>query len=377
MLIAATYLAAVAVGSDTLPNEQTVLDRLQGIWRAATGGANNDLEVSTRRRSEAGPFGGLNLWSRNGQKPHQSSSQVLYRLGDGTVVSAQFDRERETAHLPVLPESLLRERALTVVALLAPSRFSVRCDGQGFTEDRSEFDLTWSYVCDGYPTHRNPIQLRLDARTSKPIRLHAPSFNWRTDPAVKPRFSEEHCYQVAWAKYMEVKPMAVAPESHFGLRWVGADVEQDPALVAKATIPFAYWASDKYRSHNAEKRAVLAYSFWFGWQCVLVDAVTGEPMMVYGIDLDSQGRSSAAPPPTDPVIGRTWHLVTNPKVVGKLEPVDVKAETTAGTKLVGLSGDKLALVGHYDAKTRTLKVEHPSGTRHYRATGELARALER
>lgn len=367
MLPFIAYLT-INASTDTLPNEQAALTKLQTVWRAATGGSGFRQPPIRNRWTSAD--------RSTGELTFTNSDNLSYHFSDTRIYDGQFSREKDTAHLPVLSERLLLERSLAVIELLAPRRFTARYDSHGFSVDRSEFALTWSYVCDGYPTHRNPIQLRLDARTSNPTRLRAPSFNWRTDPAVKPRFSEEHCYQVAWAKYMEVKPMAVAPESHFGLRWVGADVEQDPALVAKATIPFAYWASDQYRSHLAEKRAVLAYSFWFGWQCVLIDAITGEPMMVYGIDLYSQGRSSAATTPPDPVIGKTWHLITDPKAIGKLEPVDVKAETTAGTKLVGLSGEKLALVGHYDATTRTLKVEHPSGTRHYRATGELARALE-
>ncbi len=359
-------------GSDTLPNEVAALENLHEIWRVATGGTSHDFEVSTRRLSQDRPLGDLGLWSRSRQKPHQTQNSVLYRLSDGSIVSAQFDRDKDTAYMPVHEESDLRERAVKIAALLTPKRFSSRSEQSFFHQDRSEFWLQWSYVVDGYPTHQGPLFLALDARTSKPVRLHAPSFDWKTDAIVKPKFTEEECYKVAWAKYLEVKPIAVALHSRKGARWVAPRFEQDPAELAKATVPIAYWASDKYRAHLAEQRAALAYSFGFGWQDVLVDAVTGEAMLVWGGNLYGDQYDTLFHTSRN-LTGRVWHLPLNPKAAGTLRLIDYAGRPQ--TTRIALVSDNLTLVGQYFAPRKLLWVDHPAGTKCYEVTGELARVL--
>ncbi|MCC7433475.1 MAG: hypothetical protein IT363_02240 [Methanoregulaceae archaeon] len=355
------------LGTSILPNEEIALEKLQSIWRAATGGTTREPFVVTNRWSSGD--------GKSGQLTFSNSDTLSYHFADTRIYSGQFAREKDTAHMPVLHESILNERALAVVTLLVPSRFTFRAEAQGYAEDRSDYRLSWSFMVDGHPTHWNPVDLHIDARTSKPIRLRAPSFPWTTDPALKPRFSEEHCYQTAWAKYLEVKPISVAAEVRYGARWVSPKLEQDPETLARATIPYAYWASDKYRVHLAEQRAVLAYSFRFGWQNVLVDAVTGEAMLVWGIDLRDSGRSVGERTLTDPVPGKTWHLIKEPKVTGSLRVSMSRATRSVATKMIALRSDQLTLVGQYDPASKLLWVDHSAGAKCYEVTGELARVL--
>lgn len=363
MLSLLAYLA-LSTGSDPLPNESVALEKLQAIWRASTGGSGWSSQA-IRYRIAPGVLADL-VFSNN--------DTVSFHPDDARIVWGQFAPERDTAHIPVLSEPILLVRVGAVLKLLAPGRLTPRIDRSVYSEDSNRFLVSWSYVVDGYPTHRTPINLAIDARTSKPLRLHAPSFDWTTDPSMRPQFTEEACYEAAWAKYMQVKPIAVAPETRFGLRWVGASIEQTPEALAKATAPFAYWASDKYRGHVVEKRAVLAYSFWFGWQNVLVDAVTGEAIMVFGADL-SQSRSAGTEQASKSVLDRTWQLPTNPKAKGTLKLTEHEGRRSAKARLVGLVSDQLTLVGHYDPASKLLWVDHPAGAKCYQVTGELAREL--
>lgn len=361
-----TLLASLVLstGSDPLPNESVALEKLQVIWRAATGGSSAAPQTVKRRRSGDGVaelvFGG--------------NDRISYRLGDGSIFSGNFAPEADTAHMPVVIEAVLLERIGEVLNLMASKRFTPRIERGAFSDDSNRFGVSWSYVVDGYATHRNPFVLILDARTSKPLRLHAPSFNWATDPSIRPQFTEEACYEAAWVKYMQVKPIAVAPEARFGLRWVAASIERSPEEIARATAPIAYWASDKYRLHVAENRALLVYSFWFGWQNVLVDAVTGEAICVDGFD-PGQSRSAGAEDVSKSVLDRTWRLPTGSKAEGTLKVVEGQGGRSAKARLVGLVSDKLTLVGHYDRASKLLWVDHPAGTKCYEVTGELARVL--
>jgi hypothetical protein len=125
----------------------------------------------------------------------------------------------------------------------------------------------------------------------------------------------------------------------------------------------------------AEQRAVLAYSFRFGWQNVLVDAVTGEAMLVWGIDLRDSGRSVGERTLTDPVPGKTWHLIKEPKVTGSLRVSMSRATRSVATKMIALRSDQLTLVGQYDPASKLLWVDHSAGAKCYEVTGELARVL--
>lgn len=361
-----TLLACLTLstGSDSLPNESIALEKLQAIWRAATGGSSaGPLAVSSRRLGR-----GVATIVFSG------SDRIAYRLDDGSIYSAHFVPERDTAHLPVVIESVLLQRVGEVLNLMASNRFTPRIERGAYSEDSNRFGVSWSYVVDGYPTHRNPFVLILDARTSKPLRLHAPSFDWATDPSIRPQFTEEACYEAAWAKYMQVEPIAVAPEVRYGLRWVEALIERTPEEVAQATAPIAYWASDKYRGYVAEKRAVLAYSFGFGWQNVLVDAVTGAAISVIGADL-SQSRSAGAEQASKSILERAWRLPTGSKAEGTLKLTEHEGKKPAKARLVGLVSDQLTLVGHYDPASKLLWVDHPAGAKCYEVTGELAHEL--
>lgn len=354
----------LSTGSDMLPNESVALEKLQLIWRAATGGSSAAPQMVIRRRSGDGVaelvFGG--------------NDRISYRLGDVSIYSGNFAPERDTAHMPVVIESVLLQRVGEVLNLMASKRFTPRIERGAYSDDSNRFGVSWSYVVDGYATHRNPFVLILDAPTSKPLRLHAPSFDWATDPSIKPQFAEEACYEAAWAKYMQVKPIAVAPEARFGLRWVEASIERTPEEVAQSTAPVAYWASDKYRGHVADKRAVLVYSFWFGWQNVLVDAVTGEAICVDGFD-PGQSRSAGAEQASKSILDRAWRLPTGSKAEGTLKLTEYEGKKSAKARLVGLVSDQLTLVGQYDPASKLLWVDHPTGTKCYEVTGELTRVL--
>ncbi|MEQ1935152.1 MAG: hypothetical protein ABL962_14930, partial [Fimbriimonadaceae bacterium] len=226
----------------------------------------------------------------------------------------------------------LRSKALQAAVKLCDG-YTVRYEQE--LEEGTRTTFQFSLVENNFPIGWTPgTTMTLNRRTGALIHFgNSTQFQTPRTLDVSNRLPAEQLRRAAEDAYLNYQPLDNCTVYDFGYRWCVplVHLNNQPA----PGLRYVAWFSPEFPERTPH--SVLAYSVSFDWQSVIVDALTGRPIQIFGWDMGGRSTNTKQFQPEK----AQWRVRTA-KEWGKLKPT--KSTFEGEGKRVSLVSDKKAIV---------------------------------
>lgn len=352
-------LAALTISQTQLMNEEMVLDCLVRAWTVAiVSGTPPELGTVTRRailiesKKVSAKFGNVSVsWDPNSGR----IGSIDYPIGKLPAEGSP----------PKLSLEDTRAKAKAAIRILMPSKYAF--DMTTVVESDRTTAFFFEVILGNYPIGSAVSSvIELDNRTGDISRYYA--IGLRRDVH---QLSASNVLPIATLKavaeqtYSANTPLPYAELDVHGFR---ITIPQRSVNRPAPGLNYIAWFNPSYAAKSEQEEPILVFSISFGWQNVLVDAISGVPIQLFGFDMgNARGKGAEI---SIPLSG--WACSSAPNVTGTLEKSEAAWRCSSPKNVVVYNGDH-ALSASFDSEKGLIRV----GERLYSVSRNLADALRK